>query len=630
MSNRIVGLLKRAVGWGDRRHDATTARFKAHVAGTGVQVNALTADDKTHLRFTHMGSLEPPLPFERLCTVFFTSNSLRQNIDAYVTNIESFGWRAVPVVDMWGPRAEENVRDLLTMQHFRDGKEEPTDEEVKDVWDEWKKIAAAEKARLMHFFEFVHPEHTFTEIRRRKRFDEELLGNAAWEIVNNRGGNLAIFNPVPFVTLRLMPLDKVVTEVEMKHKTDPITIDSTTMNRRFRRFIQIQDTLPAVWFRDFGDPRTLSSRTGRYYADAKDLEAHEPGTRPATEILHFSLYAPNESYGIARWIGNLISVMGSRMSEEVNFLYFENKGVPPLAIIFSGGRIASDSVARLESFIEQKIKGLNSFHSVLIIEAESEGGDAKNTGRGQIKIQPLTEAQQSDALFQKYDQRNIDKVGSSFRLPGLLRGDIKELNRATAEVAQALAEQQVFQPERDAFDAIMDRKILVRMNIRFWKFKTNRPVMRDPKMIAEIIAKLAAAGVLMPDEARELIAEALGVDLPRRDDEFLSRPLRLAIAEERSRSAQARRDAKDPNANPPGRPRADGKPAGSDADDEGKPAEDPKVEQRTRRRAMVVMAKNLVEVKTLMESGKLTADVVKMSDEEFDAIFGQSSNGATK
>lgn len=628
MSKGFVGLLKRAVGWGDPQHDQATARFKAHVAGTGVQVNALTADDKTLLRFTHMGSVEPPLPFERLCTVFFTSNSLRQNIDAYVTNIESFGYRLVPTVDMWGPRAEENVKDMLTMQHFRDGRDEPTGAEVTAAWDEWRKVAAAEKARVMHFFEFIHPDHTFTEIRRRKRFDEELLGNAAWEVVNNRAGEMSILNPVPFVTLRLMPLDKVVTDVEMKHKSDPITLDSTTMSKRFRRFIQIRDSLPAVWFKEFGDPRVMSARTGRFYADARDLAVQEPGSRVATEILHFTLYAPNESYGIARWIGNLISVMGSRMSEEVNFLYFENKGVPPLAIIFSGGRIAADSVTRLESFIEQKIKGQSNFHSVLIIEAESEGGDAKNTGRGQIKIQPLTEAQQQDALFQKYDQRNIDKVGASFRLPGLLRGDIKELNRATAEVAQALAEQQVFQPERDAFDAVMDRKILANMNIRFWKFKTNRPVMRDPKMIADIIGKLAAAGVLMPDEARELIAEALGVDLPRRDDEFLSRPLRLAIAEERSRSAEARRNAQAEGKNPPGRPRLDGKPAGQ-GDAEGEPGADPKQTQRDKRRALVVMAKNLVEVKALMESGNLDADVLTMPDAEFDAIFGGSRNGAT-
>ena len=136
----------------------------------------------------------------------------------------------------------------------------------------------------------------------------------------------------------------------------------------------------------------MSARTGRYYADIEDLRAKEPKSRLATEILHFKLYAPNESYGIARWIGNLISVMGSRLSEEVNFLYFENKGVPPLAIIFSGGRIASESAAKIESFIEHKIKGQSNFHSVLIIEAETDG-EAGNSGRGQIKIQPLTEAQ---------------------------------------------------------------------------------------------------------------------------------------------------------------------------------------------------------------------------------------------
>jgi len=34
-----------------------------------------------------------------------------------------------------------------------------------------------------------------------------------------------------------------------------------------------------------------------------------------------------------------------------------------------------------------------------------------------IELRPLTNAQQTDALFQNYDERNHDKVGQSFRLP---------------------------------------------------------------------------------------------------------------------------------------------------------------------------------------------------------------------
>ena len=56
-----------------------------------------------------------------------------------------------------------------------------------------------------------------------------------------------------------------------------------------------------------------------------------PSDGPATEILHFRVHNPRSAYGVPRWIGNLLAVLGSRQAEEVNFLYFENKSVPPLA-----------------------------------------------------------------------------------------------------------------------------------------------------------------------------------------------------------------------------------------------------------------------------------------------------------
>ena len=49
--------------------------------------------------------------------------------------------------------------------------------------------------------------------------------------------------------------------------------------------------------------------------------------------------------------------------------------------------------------------------------------------------------------------------------------DSKDFNRATAESALRFAEDQVFQPERDEFDFLMNRKVLADMGIRFWRFR---------------------------------------------------------------------------------------------------------------------------------------------------------------
>ena len=67
------------------------------------------------------------------------------------------------------------------------------------------------------------------------------------------------------------------------------------------------------------------------------------------------------------------SAFGARLpsAEEVNYLYFENKSVPPLALLVSGGRLSESAVPRIERFIEENLKGKQGFHKILILEAES-------------------------------------------------------------------------------------------------------------------------------------------------------------------------------------------------------------------------------------------------------------------
>src|SRR5262249_8333624 len=153
--------------------------------------------------------------------------------------------------------------------------------------------------------------------------------------------------------------------------------------------------------------RVLSRKTGMFFRSVEDLVAADPDDGPATEVLHFKLHNARSAYGTPRWIGNLLSVLGTRQAEEVNFLYFTNKSVPPLALLVSGGRLSAQSVPRIESFIENHLKGKNNWHRILVLEAESPstGGGLDHTGRMKIELKPLTSAQQQDALFGNYDQR---------------------------------------------------------------------------------------------------------------------------------------------------------------------------------------------------------------------------------
>ncbi|MFZ5784926.1 MAG: phage portal protein [Acidobacteriota bacterium] len=512
--------------------------LKAVVVGARVQDPAsLAAGEDLSAAFASAGALVPPYDPEALCLVIEHSNSLRQNVDAYATNIDGFGHRLEPAIDFDADDADRHVADCIALERQAakergelpaDAAIEPTEDEVAARKRELMLLARAERARLESFFDFCCFDHSFVDLRRRTRQDLEVTGNAYWEVLRNNRGELARLVHVAAQSVRLLPLDPAPVEFEEKVRVSPVAYETTSARRRLRRFVQIQG-VESVFFKTFGDPRVVSKKTGEVFPDAGMLLRTRPDDAPATELLHFAIHSPRSPYGVPRWVGTLLSVLGSRQMEEVNYLYFENKSVPPLALLVSGGKLSEASVPRIERFIEENLKGKNNFHKVLILEAEGGTGSGENA-RAKIELRPLTDAQQQDALFQLYDERNIDKVGSAFRLPRLLRGESKDFNRATAESALRFAEDQVFQPERAEFDFLINRKLLADMGIRFWRFRSQTPVTRDPERMTAMVERLVRVGVLTPEEGRLLASDIFNREFRKIGDDWVKRPITLTLA----------------------------------------------------------------------------------------------------
>jgi PBSX family phage portal protein len=511
--------------------------LKALVVGSRIDDPASRGGgDENANAFTNAGALEPPYDPEILCTVFEHSNSLRQNVDAYATNIDGFGYRLEPAFDLDSEDARQKVTDIMMLEFAaaRDAgslaptvSSSPTPEETNARLEELKRLARAEKGRLETFFDFCCFDHSFVDLRRRTRQDLEVTGNAYWEVLRDGKGDVARFVYVPSYTVRLMPLDREPTEVREHVRVSPVSFETVSARRRLRRYVQLQGN-EFVYFKSFGDPRVFSRSTGRAFADVGALKANNATDAAATEIIHFSIHSPRSPYGVPRWVGTLLSVLGSRQMEEVNYLYFNNKSVPPLALLVSGGRLSESSVPRIERFIEENLKGKANWHKILILEADGAGsGDGS---RAKIELHPLTEAQQKDALFQSYDERNIDKVGGAFRLPRLLRGETKDFNKATAESALRFAEDQVFQPERDEFDFLMNRQILASLGMRFWRFRSQTPVTRDPERMTEMVERLVRVGVLTPEEGRVLAGDIFNREFRKIGDDWTKRPITLTLA----------------------------------------------------------------------------------------------------
>lgn len=560
--------------------DARDVLVKADFIGTGrdgsEQSNVLSTPDEQRVMFQNTGAITPPLDPVSLASLYEMSGALRSNIDAYATNVDSFGHRYEPVINFDDPDAFEKVKLAMVQERVLGlgpdgevladdvekvisllGKEatsetnpqppdpvddpgedlpEPTDDEVKARMASVRRESIRERLYLDKFFSFCTIDGSFESLRTRTRQDLEAIGNAYWEVLRNRADEIVQFNFVPAFTVRLQPQELVAQEVFMRVKATMITPSTEPIRKRFRKFVQVTDGAirgsNLIWFKEFGDPRMYSSLTGTEYKDENELKRKEPGARPATELVHFKVHCPRSPYGLPRWVSEMVAVIGSRHAEEINLAYFENKSVPPLAILVSGGRLVQDDVTRLENFIKNEIRGKRNFHKIMILQAE--GSDTMtpgmSNGRAKIEIKPLTDAQNDDAQFMKYMERNADNIGSVFRLPRMLRGDARDFNRATAQTSLEFTEQQVFGPLRKEFDYFLNRMILPVLGVNFWTFESKGPDFSDPTELLKAVNEAGKVGYLTPEELRNVAARGFGTEFKRIEADWGKRPLQLTLA----------------------------------------------------------------------------------------------------
>lgn len=159
------------------------------------------------------------------------------------------------------------------------------------------------------------------------------------------------------------------------------------------------------------------------------------------------------TYGVPRWIGNIVNMYGARKAEELNYLYFKQGRHVPAAITVENGMLSESSYQQLQEYMNG-IEGSDNAHKFLLLEVEGipkkkkdEVSNDEDPAPVKVEIKSLAEILQEDALFLEYDEKTRNKIRSSFRLPPIYTGESKDYNKATADTAQKTTEEQVFQPK---------------------------------------------------------------------------------------------------------------------------------------------------------------------------------------
>lgn len=381
----------------------------------------------------------------------------------------------------------------------------------------------ADRKRLEMVFQRPNPHSTFRTMREELRNDKSYIGNRGIEVVRNLAGEIVELYRVPMKWVRMTKPFPEPVEVTYSVRLEDGEWEEKTTLTKFRRYCQKVGN-KQVWFKAFGDPRSLNKETGEF---AKG-DAAWPIDKAANELLFDSYASNNTVYGEPPWISEIISIVGAKLAKDVNYLYFDNKGVPQFAILISGGYLPTgengeDPVEKIQEYIEHNLKGVENFHKTMILQAapftveDAQGGE--KAGQVKIDIKPLAQYMQKDALFQDYIKNTTKSVQRKWRISSALFGGSDEFSHAAVKEAKTISEQQVFSPERSSDDE-MYNQIVLAMGIRNWQFVSLPLAILDD---VEILAAIAPMSDLAPvGPIVRMISGLLGEEPPELDEEVKS------------------------------------------------------------------------------------------------------------
>lgn len=378
---------------------------------------------------------------------------------------------------------------------------------------------------LEQWFGRCCPGSTYRVLRQLVGLDMEISGTGYMEVVRDTGGRPAYLIWAPSWSIRALPPCETLVPVYEPMQVSKLSWGREWHLRRFRSYVQVDTNAQAVGrFKEFGDPRVMSRVTGKYYSHIGEMQSADDEftsgpdgeqipSQPATELLTFRLETPiNTAYGKPDWTGVYPNLIGGREVEEENRGLLTDQKVPQMFILAAGAAgIATEDIKDLREQIKQNRAAGRK--GIYIIQAKS-----ARMANGQLSATPTLEIvktkseQYQDALGLKYQEHSAKLVRLAYRMPRAELGDDEGTTKDQQLFAHRFAESQVYDPRRALIDDRMNTTVLVDLGIQTVRQRTRPRPPKEPTELATIVSLLTRAGVLTPDDGRELARDIFDRD----------------------------------------------------------------------------------------------------------------------
>lgn len=361
----------------------------------------------------------------------------------------------------------------------------------------------AEKQTLTDFFDEPYPGKSMIAIRRAIRRDVEQAGMGYMEVIRNAADEVVMLNDLAADDMRLLRLDDpVVVAKPLIRGGREVSVNIRTRERRFVQLINGKKT----YFKEFGSSRDVNRDTGEW---AKDNERLPIEKRGSEIIVFYGNKEPKTPYGSPRWINQLPSALGSRKAEEFNLEFFDGGGIPPVLVLVEGGTIGDI----VKNDLKNHLSGKGNKHRAAVVEAISTSGTLESAGSVKVRVERFGSERQQDAMFQTYDKNCEEHIRCAFRLPPLFIGKANDYNFATAYTAYMVAEAQVFYPERDEFDGIINSKIVKALGVNNYKYRSLPLTLIDVQNQLKALELASTAKAVSGEELVSKLNEVTGLSM---------------------------------------------------------------------------------------------------------------------
>lgn len=373
----------------------------------------------------------------------------------------------------------------------------------------------AEFEKATEIIELLNMEQDTKEVFEDVIEAREIYGIAYIEVIRNIAGEVVqieFIRDTPSIQ-KTKPLEPYITTSYYHHGKE---------SKRKKKYCKYKQEIGGytVYFKEFGDTRIMDRRDGSYIQSNETLDI----AYQANEIMEFAI--GTQPYGEVRWIGQVLGIDGSRKAENLNNNYFENGRHTPLMIMIKGGTLTDESFEKLQQYMND-IKGEAGQHAFIILETETTDGraDFDQSEKPEIEIKDIANILQKDELFQNYIDNNRRKVQSAFQLPDIYVAYTTDFNRATAQTAQVITEQQVFQPERKSLAWAINNRLLNGYRFQYVEAYFLEPDISNPDDIYKLLTVANNAGGLTPNKAKQIVYEAYGEVAEDYNEEWGNIPL---------------------------------------------------------------------------------------------------------